>query len=283
MLYLSLKLVAIDLDATLLRDDKTYEIDRFDAVVTELIKQGVTFVIASGNKNEKIRSYLSEDLLNKVYIAGCNGNDVEKAGDHIHANYFSREALLKVAELIDADDCYQMVTDTLEATYSKYIYDKDLDYISLYYENIHMLNSYTELPEEEEAIKVAVLSAKNLDDTKQLTETIISQIDGVTSVTSGGGWLDVYHEDGGKGSALEWLQKLKGISPAATMAFGDSLNDSSMMPFAKYSCTMQNGDDEFKAFCNYEIGTNEEQSVINILEAVLESGNLDFMEQYKRN
>ena len=279
---MSLKLVAIDLDATLLRDDKTYDMDRFNNVVTELIKQGVTFVIASGNKNEKIRSYLSKDLLNKVYIAGCNGNDVEKSGEHIHANYFSRDALLQVAELIDADDDYQMVTDSLEATYSKYIYDKDKEYISLYYEDINIVQSYTELPKGEEAIKVAVLSAKNLEDSKKLTETIIAEIEGVTSVTSGGGWLDVYHEDGGKGSAIEWLQKTKGISVAETMAFGDSLNDSSMMAFADYSITMQNGDDEFKSFCNYEIGTNEEQSVIAILEEFMHSGNLDFMEQYKR-
>ena len=282
MLYLSLKLVAIDLDATLLRDDKSYDMERFDYLVDELTKQDVTFMIASGNDNVKIKSYVSESIINKVYIAGCNGNDVEQAGEHIHTNYFSREALLQISEIVDADDDYQMLLNTPNGTYSKYIYDKDQDYISIYYKHINMIESYSELPESEEAIKAAVLSAKSLSDTKKLIDTIINEVEGVTAVTSGGGWLDAYHEDGGKGSAVEWLQKTKGITAAETMAFGDSLNDSSMMPFADYSITMQNGDDEFKDFCNYEIGTNEEQSVIATLEAFMKTGNLDFMEQYKR-
>ena len=60
---MSLKLVAIDLDSTLLRDDKSYDVERFDKVVKELINKGVIFVIASGNKNSKIRSYISDNLL----------------------------------------------------------------------------------------------------------------------------------------------------------------------------------------------------------------------------
>lgn len=282
MLYLSLKLVAIDLDATLLRDDKSYDMDRFDHVVTELMKQGVTFMIASGNDNDKIKSYLSESTLNKVYIAGCNGNDVEQAGKHIHTNYFSRDALSQISHIVDADDDYQLLLNTPKGTYSKYIYEKDQDYISIYYKHINMIKSYSELPEGEEPIKAAILSAKSLSETKKLIDTIINEVEGVTAVTSGGGWLDAYHEDGGKGSAVEWLQKTKGITPAETIAFGDSLNDSSMMPFAEYSCTMQNGDDEFKTFCNYEIGTNEDQAVIATLEAYMDSGNLDFMDQFKR-
>ena len=282
MLYLSLKLVAIDLDATLLRDDKSYDMDRFDHVVRELMKQGVTFMIASGNDNKKITSYLSESTLNKVYLAGCNGNDVELAGEHIHTNYFSQDALLQISDIVDADDDYQLLLNTQKGTYSKYIYEKDQDYISIYYKHITTLSSYNELPENEGPIKAAILSAKSLSDTKKLMTTIINDVDGVTSVTSGGGWLDVYHEDGGKGSAVEWLQKTKGITPAETIAFGDSLNDSSMMPFAKYSVAMQNGDEEFKSFCDYEIGTNEDQSVISTLEAFMNTGNLEFMEKYKR-
>lgn len=279
---MSLKLVTIDLDATLLRNDKSYDIERFDYLVDELTKQGVTFMIASGNDNHKIKSYLSNSTLSKVYIAGCNGNDVEKTGEHIHTNYFSHEALLQISDIVDKDDDFQLLLNTQNGTYSKYIYEKDQEYISIYYKQINMVDSYTELPVEEEPIKAAILSAKSLTDTKKLIDTIINNVEGVTAVTSGGGWLDAYHEDGGKGSAVEWLQKAKGITPAETMAFGDSLNDRSMMSFADYSVAMQNGDDEFKDFCNYEIGSNEKQSVITTLEAFMSSGNLDFMNQFKR-
>ena len=279
---LSLKLVAIDLDSTLLRDDKSYDMERFDKVAKELINKGVIFVIASGNKNPKIRSYISDNLLEEVYVAGCNGNDVELNGDHIHTNYFNREALFEIAALVDSDDDLQMVLDTSKATYSKYIYEEDKDYISIYYKEIIIIDRYEDLPEDEEPIKTAILSSKPLDETKQIVNRIVNDIEGVTAVTSGGGWLDAYHEDGGKGSAIEWLQKTKNIKIDETIAFGDSLNDSSMMPYAKYSVAMKNGDDDFKSYCDYEIGTNEEQSVIEVLETYLVTDNLDFMEQHKK-
>ncbi len=277
-----LQLVAIDLDATLLRDDKSYDKERFSQIVHTLVDEGITVAIASGNDVEKIKSYMPEELLDKIYLAGDNGNDVERAGEHIHTNFFSFKALKQISELVDADDELQMVVNTQDATYSEYIYEEDKDYISIYYDEVNILDSYDELPEGAQPIKSAILSAKTLDETKEVLRQIREEIEGVTSVTSGGGWLDVYDEAGGKGSAVEWIQKEKGISIEETMAFGDSLNDSSMMEFAKYSVAMENADDEFKELCTYEIGHNEEQAVLDILEQYIETGNLRFMEDYKK-
>lgn len=130
---MSLKLVAIDLDSTLLRADKSYDTERFDYAVKELMKQGVAFVIASGNENPTIKGYLSKNTIDEVYIAGSNGNDVEKAGKHIHANYFDRAALFQLDDFIDEDDDLQMILTTYEKSYSKYVYEKDKEYIRIYY------------------------------------------------------------------------------------------------------------------------------------------------------
>ena len=140
---------------------------------------------------------------------------------------------------------------------------------------------YRDLPKGELPVKCAILSSKSLEETKEVLRQIEEEIKGLTSVTSGDGWLDAYSEDGGKGSAVSWLQEKYNISVDETIAFGDSLNDSSMMEFAKYSVTMKNADDEFKEYCHYEIGSNEDQAVINILEKFVETGNAEFMENYK--
>lgn len=279
---MSLKLVAIDLDATLLRDDKTYDIERFDSIVEELRKQGTSFVIASGNSNRKIKTYISNQTLEKIFIAGDNGNDIEKAGQHIQTNSFSREALHLIAEGVDADEDLQMVVNTPVGSYSTEIYEKDREHIEIFNEDLIMLDSYEDIPEDEEPVKGAILSAKTLDDTKELIARIESDIDGITAVTSGGGWLDTYSDVGGKGSAVKWIQDEKDILPEQTIAFGDSLNDESMMKHAKYSCAMENGDDDLKNLCRYVIGHNEDQAVLDILEQYIHTGNMDFMEKYKR-
>lgn len=279
---MTLKLVAIDLDETLLKNDKTFETERFDTMIEALVNQGVTILIASGNDVNKIKSYLSDETIEKVYLAGDNGNDVEQAGEHIHTNYFDYEALDQVADLVDADDDLQMVVNTQEKTYSKYIYEKDKDFIDLYYDTVHIVDSYEDLPEDEYPIKGAMLSSKSLDETKEIVEKINKEIEGITSVTSGQGWFDIYDENGGKGSAIQWVQSEKEISMDETMAFGDSLNDKSMMEYAKFSVAMENADEELKEICNYEIGTNEDQAVLDILEKRIETGNMDFMKEYKR-
>ena len=278
---MSIKLVAIDLDNTLLRNDKSYDKERFTQVVETLVEQGVTLVIASGNDVGKIKSYMPKEILDRIYLAGDNGNDIEFNGEHIHTNHFSLEALHEIANIVDADDELQMVVNTQHHTYSKYIYEKDKEHVGVYYDHIHILDSYDDLPKGELPVKCAILSSKSLEETKEVLRQIEEEIKGLTSVTSGDGWLDAYSEDGGKGSAVSWLQEKYNIFVDETIAFGDSLNDSSMMEFAKYSVTMKNADDEFKEYCHYEIGSNEDQAVINILEKFVETGNAEFMENYK--
>lgn len=278
---MTLKLVAIDLDNTLLRSDKSYDKERFIQVVESFIDNGGTLVIASGNDVEKIKSYMPEEVLDKIYLAGDNGNDIEYNGEHIHTNHFSLEALHEIASIVDKDDELQMVVNTQKNTYSKYIYEKDEEHVGVYYDKVNILDSYSEIPEGELPVKCAILSSKPLVETKEVLRRIEEDIEGLTSVTSGDGWLDAYSEDGGKGSAVAWLQSEHNVSIEETIAFGDSLNDSSMMEYAKYSVTMENADEEFKEYCNYEIGSNEDQSVINVLEEFIKTGQADFMETYK--
>lgn len=278
---MAIKLVAIDLDNTLLRKDKSYDQKRFIKVVDALVDRGVTLVIASGNDVRKIKSYMPEEILNRIYLAGDNGNDIEFNGEHIHTTHFSFEALNELTKIVDNDDDLQMIINTQKTTYSKYIYEKDQDHIGVYYDKINIVDSYKDIPEGEFPVKCAILSSKPLDETKEVLRTIEEDIEGLSSVTSGDGWLDAYSEDGGKGAAVSWLQKEYGVAVDETIAFGDSLNDSSMMEFSKYSVTMKNADAEFKAYCSYEIGSNEDQAVIQILEKFIETGQADFMDGYK--
>ena len=67
------------------------------------------------------------------------------------------------------------------------------------------------------------------------------------------------------------------------MAFGDSLNDMSMMQAVGYSIAMENADPELKRHCRYQVGSNEEQSVLSTIERYLSEGDLDFMQEYELN
>lgn len=72
------------------------------------------------------------------------------------------------------------------------------------------------------------------------------------------------------------------ITTEETMCFGDSLNDVSMMQQALFSMAMDNADPELKTYCNYEIGSSEDQAVLDILEQVLTEADLSFLDAYKK-
>ena len=67
---MELKLIGIDMDDTLLRENKTYDEERFKKVYEELKEQGITTVIASGNSYPRLDEYFSHMNHEDLYFAG---------------------------------------------------------------------------------------------------------------------------------------------------------------------------------------------------------------------
>ena len=50
-----IKVIATDMDGTFLRDDKTFDEERFKRILSVLEKEAIEFVIASGNQYRQLR------------------------------------------------------------------------------------------------------------------------------------------------------------------------------------------------------------------------------------
>lgn len=57
---MSIKLIAVDMDGTFLSDQKTYNRDRFMAQYQQMKRQGIRFVVASGNQYYQLISFFPE-------------------------------------------------------------------------------------------------------------------------------------------------------------------------------------------------------------------------------
>lgn len=57
---MSIKLIAVDMDGTFLSDQKTYNRDRFMAQYQHMKRQGIRFVVASGNQYYQLISFFPE-------------------------------------------------------------------------------------------------------------------------------------------------------------------------------------------------------------------------------
>jgi hydroxymethylpyrimidine pyrophosphatase-like HAD family hydrolase len=77
------------------------------------------------------------------------------------------------------------------------------------------------------------------------------------------------HPDVHKGAAVRTLQRLHGITPGQTMAFGDYLNDLQMLDAAEHSFAMSNAHPQVLARARYTAPSNREHGVVRTLAAVL--------------
>src|SRR5690625_3600672 len=98
---MSLKLIGIDMDDTLLRSNKTYDEDRFRKVYEKLKQKGITVVIASGNSYPRLDEYFSHMNHEDLYFAGDNGNYIVKKNEVLHSAVMDYPDLLGVAKMLE--------------------------------------------------------------------------------------------------------------------------------------------------------------------------------------
>lgn len=269
------------MDDTLLRTDKTYDEERFLSIYNQLRSKGIILTIASGNMYPRLDEYFSYMNHDELYFAADNGNFVVKKGEVLYKLGIDYSDTIEVADRLHQTGDFSVILCDGMKSYSKRINPEYEDYITNYYTDIQYVDDYKEI-ESTEFIKVSNHSPLPLDQIKVYTEKIVSEYSAFDAVTSGGGWFDYYHVNGGKGTAIKVLQDKYDVLPEETMVFGDSLNDASMADYAKYSIAMSNGDAELKKMYNYEIGSNNDQSVLNILEEFINKESIDFIEKYRK-
>ena len=89
-------------------------------------------------------------------------------------------------------------------------------------------------------------------------------------LTSGKYWVDIVMPEVGKGTALEEICSQLGISPEETIAFGDNLNDISMIQSAGKGYAVNTAREETKKAADEVIPGYAENGVLEVLKTFLQ-------------
>lgn len=92
------KLIAVDMDGTFLRDNKTYDKEKFAKIYQELEKRNIKFTVASGNQYYQIISFF-KDFPYVVYVAE-NGALVRTQEKILALHSFSEDAVKKIEDFL---------------------------------------------------------------------------------------------------------------------------------------------------------------------------------------
>lgn len=276
------KLIAVDLDETLLRRDKTYDRERFLQINERLNDRGDMLCVATGNSYHKLSDYFNLHDIHDLYLACDNGTILLKGDEVIYQHGLDYPLVRQLVEDLSQNPKLHPVLSNGFHSYFTYTTQDALDYIKRYNNDLTVLERHHEIPDKN-FLNVSIYSELSFEENKGLIQRIMDQYPNVSAVTSGDAWMDIYVADGGKGTAIRYLQDKYQIKKENTIAFGDSLNDMSMMQAVGYSIAMENADPELKRHCRYQVGSNQEQSVLSTIERYLSEGDLDFMQEYELN
>lgn len=278
---MTLKLITIDLDGTLLRSDRTFDQERFHRVRQALEAQGIMVSVLTGNTQAKVFDYFPPTDCQGIYFACDNGNFLFKDDETLRKIGIPYADCMEIIDFLSEFPEYHPILCTGEVSYSAISPGPIRDFVCQFNNDLIEISDYRQIPQDSAVTKIAIANQEGLDQNKVLVRIINEKYDQVTAVTSGEGWVDIYQKAGGKGSAVAYLKARYGFESQDCLAIGDSLNDESMMAEVYYSVAMANADKDLAMQCRYQIGHNDDQAVISLLEQINQDPSLEFMQAYR--
>ncbi len=265
MIENNIKLIASDIDGTLVPDG-CYNIDEeIFEVILELKKRGIYFVAASGRQYPSIEK-LFAPIKDDIFFITENGGYITCRDRELFSNPMDKNLvaeLIKDVRKLDGCDILAggKIVEYVESKNEKYI-----DWLVNGYRS-EIIRVDDILDVSEDIVKVSVYREQEIE---KYTVTLKEKWQDRLKVTLAGDcWLDFMRVDVNKGYALKLIQDSLKIKPEETMVFGDQLNDIEMLQSAKYSYAVANAREEAKAVANYLCDSNINNGVLKTLKQLL--------------
>jgi Cof subfamily protein (haloacid dehalogenase superfamily) len=269
-----IRLVALDIDGTLLRGDKTVSprtrlaIDRARAV-------GVRLALVTGRRHPSARR-VAEDLGGEVPLVLHNGALVVEDGSVLRCHVIPRRAARRAIEVGRAAGAEPVLhcgaggEGWLFVDASARPSGLVGSYLERARAEVRLVPDLLAAVEAEEPIQVMFGGERGeMDALRPVLAAelaIEARIERTVYPATGVVLLDVVHPAVGKAEALGFLQERWGIAPAETLAIGDNWNDREMVERAGLGFVMGNADPELLALGLPVLPTNDDDGVARAIE-----------------
>lgn len=257
-----IKLIASDMDGTLLDDEKRLSPDFFE-VLDKLFERNIIFTVASGRTYSALDHLFPEPYRNKLAYICDNGACTVLHGKPVSISPLDGETYRELLKACKDIGDLRVVVCAESGVYHIDSGDEFSHEVGRFYRNHRAVDDLFSV--NETIYKVAVCDE---------TGTMIHGKPALDSIfgtrlnvqVSGTIWMDVMASGVSKGAALRALQEKLGVSEAETMAFGDYFNDVDMLRLAEHSFCMENGHEDVKKMCAHIAPDNNHGGVTRCIE-----------------
>ena len=272
-----LRLAAVDMDGTLLDDDKNFP-PGMDELLDLMDARGVTFAPASGRQVWTLIDMFPGRP--GMTVIGENGGIVMRDGVEVSSSPLDAPTVREVIRLVrEATSGPDGIDGGLVMCGKQFAYVERTD--EGFVEGVMPYYHRTKRVEDQNAIIDAIEAGQIDDAIVKLAVYVIGPVEPLAQATlanfadthqyaiSGAYWADLQVQGVDKGSAVRDLQRFLGVERAQTAVFGDAGNDLSMMGVADLSFAMANASQDVIEAARFVAPSNNEAGVAQVLRSLL--------------
>ena len=265
-----IKLIATDMDGTLLDGQGQLDLPRLATILDELEKRDIRFVVATGNEIPRMRLLLGD------LVEVANGARIFEKNRLSMSSFWEprliRDALAYFAgcerelQLVVTSERGGFVQEGTEFPLIEKVMTKEM--AQLFYKRMNFVPSLQDYPFDK-VLKMSMMveEAAAAEHARLINQHFAGRL---SAVASGYGAIDILQDGMHKAWGLQQLMAKWQIQSSEIMAFGDSENDIEMLELAGISYAMENGDERVKKVADYLAPANTEAGVLQVIEQYLE-------------
>jgi Cof subfamily protein (haloacid dehalogenase superfamily) len=258
------KLIATDMDGTLLNDNGEINEKIFD-LIHAFNEKDIKFAAASGRFYSQLSKNFEKVNTDMIFIAH-NGALVKynNKGETLYSNSIDKKQIDEVINLNPklGEELF------LAAENDAYAINPSEDMLMQFTFSqvpVVIVKSLSEIKKTIYKITYFMADGINPAIVEYLKKNLNDELE---FVVSGDKWIDIMNKGISKGNAIKILQEKFNINQKETMVFGDYYNDLTMFKAAHHSYAMMNAPEDVKTHANFVAESNNDDGVYNIIAAL---------------
>lgn len=263
-----LKLVAADMDGTLLDSSHNMPEDTAE-IIRKMNSAGVKFAAASGRQYQSVRKLFENiGIADEMFFIAENGGIICEKDKLIQCEIIPEDDLHMLLDMLAEMPDVKLILSGVDSAYiTSEVDGTDFgENAALYCEKLNVSEDLHKAARSDRITKIAVYEP----DAEHGCYPVLKKLgDKFNVVLSGKQWVDIVSKAADKGSALKFLAGHMGITSAQVMAFGDYLNDLSMIEYAGESYAMENAHAVLKQTAKHIAPSNDDHGVTETIKRVI--------------
>lgn len=263
----NIKIVATDMDLTLLHDDKSMPegiAERIDA----LYERGILFCAASGRPAPALRLSFPENH-HRMAMVCDNGASIYVSDNPIYKDKMDAELYHSVLSRVIESGAGVPVLCSYDEAYALARNYEYHDEVGIYYKSINYLESFEGLDVDANKISVFYPDWNSKEQFDLIYQPEFG--DKLYVTCAGNEWIDFMNIGIDKGSGIRRLAEHAGVSLEDIAAFGDTYNDIPMLEAVGHSYVMGNAADHMHQHGKFLAPSNMEEGVLTVLDRIIEA------------